>query len=418
MKHSSILFRVRNSILLTILMVLLAGCYSAQTTRVRTPASSTGNRIISSESVSSSSSSTPLDNQERSHAASVPLLPTVSSSDILRIAQDFKIHFIEKFQVFRKRLSNFFAPFFARSGSAKHVGESVAAKTSKTPTAIPAKPKPKQVSVSTPAPKFSSRPESKPKTVSEQRLAATSDSYKSIKFKYAKPGNLTKMRTHPSQVKDLKNVRKRNQIPKIRGVGFSFGRETVFKNNVALMKDSHYSSKGLKGNDLLDALEDYSEGGACIPTLLLAGHGWGSPIAVDGKKIDAIAKTHIDRNNGFGLYLRHPNASAVSVEGAISQKIKSKRINFCGECEVFVHACNISKEFAGSLSRVTGCRVVAADFQVSPVTPKPSDSWSSFPDDGRYDHVWFTSAKGNFFEYLPDGRRATIGKGFVFDPEP
>ena len=323
--------------------------------------------------------------------------------------------FIKNFFIVKVSLGKFFNNWIEKNTQAKSEGPQSSIEEKKVlPVAKKPKPKPRPLT-KTVVKKAVPERSQQPIQVRKSKTAAAPSPGK-ISFKYAKAGSPTKMRTHPRQVRDLKQVRKRNQIPKIQGVGFSFGGEMVFKNNVSLMKKRHFSSKGLKGADFVRALEEYSKGGACIPSLLLAGHGWGSPIAVYGKKIDSIAKNHVDRNNGVGLYRKHSKSSAVSIEGTLAMKIKSREINFCNECEIMVHACNMSKEFGSSLAKTSGCRVVAADFQVSPVGPKSSDSWSAFPDDGRYDHVWFTSAKGNFFEYLPDGRREVIGKGFIFDP--
>jgi hypothetical protein len=219
---------------------------------------------------------------------------------------------------------------------------------------------------------------------------------------------------HPAEVAGLEQVRKRNQI-KVKGLGFSLGTESVFANNVEMMTTQFYSKEGLTGYRLIEELENYSAV-QCIPTLLLAGHGFGSSLA--GKARDAIAKGSKWRDEGKGFYLDAPGAS---ITGLLKDKIESGRIRFCQDrCEIYLHACSISNAFASTLARTTGCHVVASDFKVSPVSPTygvdvirhPTTSQRKFPNNGEYEQVWFTSGPGTFWEYLPNGDRKEIGQTY------
>ena len=241
-------------------------------------------------------------------------------------------------------------------------------------------------------------------TIGSSNAANAASSYK---YLYAKDGKKTLSRQKPSQLKGDRTIRQR-KARTTPGLGFSFGREWVFINNAEVMKTTKYSQqKGLTGWDFLKSLESYSKA-ACIPSLLVGGHGWGSPLA--GRKVDSIAKGSLWRDAGKGFYLT--GSSRPSINTTLKSRIAKKTIRFCNKCEIYLHACSISNAFASSLSKVTGCNVVAADYKVSPVDPAREGQ----PDRGQWDHVWFTSGKGNFFEYLPNGKRKVIGQSFVFDP--
>jgi len=245
------------------------------------------------------------------------------------------------------------------------------------------------------------------------------------KFLYAGTGVLsdknayTLMRMHPAEVDGLPQVRSRFKIHS-EGIGFALGKESVFANNVEMMETSHYSSSGKTGTQLIQALQDYSKA-QCIGRLLLAAHGFGSSLSGGGR--DAISKGSVWRDSGLGFYL---NGAGPSVEGTLKKKIESGQIRFCTDvCEIYFHACSISKEFASSLSKVTGCNVVASDYKVSPISPtygtasikRPTTSKRNYRNIGEFEQVWFTSGAGQFWEYLPNGARKKIGQSFIFDPD-
>ncbi len=228
------------------------------------------------------------------------------------------------------------------------------------------------------------------------------------KYMYAKD-TATPMITKPSEIVGKTGFRPR-QPGQTRGLGFAFGREWVFANNAEMMTEAVYDkSNGLTGSDFMAALKDYSKK-ACIPTLLMGGHGWGSPLAGNGISTDVVAKGSIYRDADKGFYLT--GKKRASVYGSLKSGIADKSIRFCSECEIYMHACSISKDFGTAIAKTTGCRVIAADYKVSPVDP----GLENLDDNGSYDHVWFTSGKGNFYEYLSNGKRKIIGQSFIFDP--
>ncbi len=193
------------------------------------------------------------------------------------------------------------------------------------------------------------------------------------------------------------------KLPKFDGLGFALGREGVFQNNVNMMKDSSYAKKGQTGYDLLNSLKKYTKNKGCIPNFLIAGHGWG---AGDGKRETiATGSNSRDANLGFSL-----EGKGATIKGDLAALVKSGEVKFCKACQIFLHACSISHNYAETLATTTGCSVVSATYKVSPVDT----------NDGFYDHVWFTSAGGKFFKYTPtdDGKvaRKTIGEEFIFDP--
>ena len=238
-------------------------------------------------------------------------------------------------------------------------------------------------------------------------LSAQPSSAAEYKFLYATDGKRTLSLRKPSQLKGNSMARHR-RAGSTPGLGFSFGREWVFINNVEVMKTTKYDQKkGLTGWDFINSLKSYSKA-ACIPSLLVGGHGWGSPLA--GDKVDSIAKGSQWRDSGKGFYL--DGAKRPGINTTLKAAVEAKTIRFCNQCEIYLHACSISKEFASSLSKVSGCNVIAADFKVSPVDPGSEGE----RDIGQWDHIWFTSGKGNFFEYLPNGQRKVIGQSFIFDP--
>jgi len=194
------------------------------------------------------------------------------------------------------------------------------------------------------------------------------------------------------------------KLPKFEGVGFSFGREQVFKNNVNMMKNSSFSSRGQNGAAFIASLKKYTLNKGCIPNLMIAGHGWGA----SGDKRESIATGSSSRNADQGLYIE---GRGTTIKGDLARNIASGDIKFCSDCQIFLHACSISHNYSETLAQTTGCSVVSANNKVSPIDTNT----------GVYDHVWFTSAGGKFSKYTPsaDGNsvsRKTIGEEFIFDP--
>lgn len=211
------------------------------------------------------------------------------------------------------------------------------------------------------------------------------------------------VRRSPAQV-SAAGVTSMYKLPKFEGLGFSFGREQVFKNNANMMKDSSYSKSGQNGAAFMASLKRYTLNKGCIPNLMIAGHGWG---ASDGKR-ESIATGSNSRNANQGLYVDGPGTT---IKGHLADSIERGDVKFCGQCQIFLHACSISHNYSETLAKTTGCSVVSADYKVSPVDT----------DTGVYDHVWFTSAGGKFTKYTPASDRASvsrrsIGEEFIFDP--
>jgi len=225
----------------------------------------------------------------------------------------------------------------------------------------------------------------------------------------ATPAVRETVRRTPAQVANA-GVTSMYKLPKFEGLGFSLGREGVFRNNVNMMKDMSYSSSGQTGDALLASMKKYTLNKGCIPNLLIAGHGWG---ARDGKRETiATGSTSRDNNKGFSL-----KGAGATILGDLSSKrnlqglVNSGEVKFCKSCQIFLHACSISHEYSEALAKTSGCSVVSATYKVSPIDT----------DTGVYDHVWFTSAGGKFHKYTPNAEtgevaRRVIGEEFIFDP--
>jgi len=190
-----------------------------------------------------------------------------------------------------------------------------------------------------------------------------------------------------------------HDLPKIQGVGFSFGSESVFRNNAQLMKRSYTSQSGLNGAQFLSALKSASKDWGCIPNLFIGAHGFTNKNK--GKMI--LAKDIPTKRKGLGF---HESGSKASLQ-VMETMIERKEIKFCRECEIAIHACTVDPSFSIKLAELTQCSVVSATYKVSPAKAIT----------GEYDHVWTTSGKGKFFRYIPvtgDVLIETIGKEYVF----
>ncbi len=214
------------------------------------------------------------------------------------------------------------------------------------------------------------------------------------------------VRRSPSELQRA-GVSSMYSLSKSQGLGFALGREGVFRNNVNMMSTSDYSSSGQTGADFIDALKKYTREKGCLPNLLIAGHGWGAA----EHPMEAIATGSTSRDAGKGIYLHEQKGrDVVSINGDLKRLVDSGEVKFCKSCRIFLHACSISHDYSEGLVKATGCSVVSANYKVSPVDTNT----------GVYDHVWFTSAGGKFYQYSPrdDGSiaRRTIGQEYIFHP--
>lgn len=247
--------------------------------------------------------------------------------------------------------------------------------------------------------------------------AAESDT-SSSQFLYAGKGPETKLRQHPSQLEGLNFIRKRG-IGHIEGVGFAFGNESVFKNNVNMMSDNHYSPSGKSGAEFIRVLENYTSQNGCVPKLLIGAHGHYTSNSRTESAISRAVNRGRSQQNVFYRTSQSEN-HRISIEGLLKSKIQNNSIKFCQQCEIYIHACNIAHNFSKSLAQNTGCRVISATDKVSPVSPTYTDqkvNGNHYPNIGEYEQVWFTSGRGDFYEYLPTGQAKKIGKSFVADPD-
>lgn len=183
-----------------------------------------------------------------------------------------------------------------------------------------------------------------------------------------------------------------------------------------LYKTTRVIKKWKTGEDFLKSLVEYTMQHGCIPKLVSPSHGWSSNRSGDVHGLSGIKGV---KDGLFATPDTQPKKGAkrsrnVSVD--LKNLITQQQVQFCESCLIEIYACNVSVYFVKTLSKTTGCQVVAATGKASPrfqgkakegqtkeiakyLEYNASHHWLSSPGDGtEYENetgVWVRATPSN-----------------------
>jgi hypothetical protein len=151
------------------------------------------------------------------------------------------------------------------------------------------------------------------------------------------------------------------------------------------------------GKELLDQMERLSKNNCCIKTFSIATHGRGSPRP-------SLPSSENGPNGFFAPDDKEYQTRGVNSRSTedLQEVVNSKQIIFCKPCLIQFYGCNLVP-LIKELSRITGCRIVAAGGFCSP--QKRGSEWLSddwIPGKTSGDQ-WYESTGGKPPTPIPGG---------------
>jgi len=130
--------------------------------------------------------------------------------------------------------------------------------------------------------------------------------------------------------------------------------------------DNPNLGQGTSGKEILDHLEKLSKENCCVRRYTIAGHGRGAaPPEASGHAPgkSSIPSSDFPTENGFygpgDEYWGAARGPTARTTDDLKSAIADGKIKFCKPCVIQIHGCNLAG-IVQPLSRVTGCRVIAA----------------------------------------------------------